>query len=165
MNDNRQSFAARWSRRKASRLEDQERPELGQAVLAESDFADVDFSALDINSDFTRFMHDNVPDSIRNRALQMLWASSDVIGTPDDLDDFLEDFTEQAKALPPELARSAYKIGAGFVVQETKSDGTGGDNGEAEAEPEMILPQAPEVESEKQSPEVAQSRDTHADDV
>ena len=161
MNDNRESFVSRWSRRKASRPTDQKPPELEQNVAAESDFTDVDFSALDINSDFVRFMDKNVPDAIRNRALRMLWSSSDVIGKPDDLDDFLEDFSEEAMALPPELARSAYKIGAGFVMQE-KSVNTGRDGGEAETE--KALRQA-EAESGNQNSEVVQPPRTHADDV
>ena len=127
MNDDRESFVARWARRKAGQPNDQEPLPSGQTVAAESDFDGVDFSALDINSDFTRFMRGNVPNSIRNRALQMLWASSDLISKPDDLDDFLEDFSEEAMALPPELAKSAYTVGAGFIGAATKSGEIEGD--------------------------------------
>ena len=162
MNDNRESFVARWSRRKAIRPTDQGAPELARNVAAECDFADVDFSALDINSDFTRFMQDNVPDSIRSRALQMLWASSDVIGKPDDLDDFLEDFSEEAMALPSELAKSAYKIGAGFVFHDANSSDT--DDGDV-AESEETLQKMGEAGPENHDPKVAPAHDPHADDV
>ncbi len=85
------------------------------SVPVNDSFADFDFGSLDFNSDFKRFMSETVPDGVRNRALQILWLSNDIIGCPDELDDYLEDFSEDAMALPAELAKSAYQIGAGFV--------------------------------------------------
>ena len=64
-------------------------------------------------------MFESVPDDQRNAALRALWGSSEIISKPDDLDDFLEDFREEAMSLPPELARSAYRVGAGFMEHES----------------------------------------------
>lgn len=107
----------RWSRRKLS-------PESGgapsapeaDAATGQSDdaFAEFDYESLDFASDYRRFMDAAVPDHVRTKALQRLWNSSDIISCPDNLDDFLEDFREEAKALPSGLARSAYQIGRGF---------------------------------------------------
>jgi hypothetical protein len=88
------------------------------AVPQEEALANVDFSTLDFASDFVRFMKSGVPDEVRTKALRMLWSSHETIGRPDDLDDYLEDFSEQAMGLPAELAKSAYEIGRGFVTAE-----------------------------------------------
>ena len=131
--DNLASFVKRWSDRKLKRADDgnvdlrQDRGLTGagdpqtaspqSASLGEvaAEFADFDFSSLDFSSDFSRFLGANVPDHVRNRALKALWSSHDTISRPDDLDDYLEDFSEEAMALPAELVKSAYKIGRGFV--------------------------------------------------
>jgi hypothetical protein len=78
------------------------------------EFASFDFNSLDFTSDYRRFLQAQVPDDVRNRALKMLWSSHETISRPDDLDDYLEDFSEEAMAIAPELARSAYQIGRGF---------------------------------------------------
>jgi hypothetical protein len=62
---------------------------------------------------------------LRTKGLKALWTSHDTISRPDDLDDYLEDFSEEAMALPPELARSAYEIGFGFLNSgQCKDDGS-----------------------------------------
>jgi Protein of unknown function (DUF3306) len=121
-------FVERWSRRKLagepklaqSETRGKSSNAQGAGTIARSkanadQFADFDFGSLDFSSDFRRFMSETVPDGVRNRALQILWSSSDIIGRPDELDDYLEDFSEEAMALPAEVAKSAYRIGAGFV--------------------------------------------------
>ena len=133
-----ENFFDRWSRRKLARDAAPDPPVAGTAGDAGDAraFAGFDFSSLDLNSDFTRFMRDDVPDSVRNRGLKMLWASSAIISEPDQLDDYLEDFSEEAMALPAELAKSAYRIGAGFVSKsETAKDAAALiSDGQAEAE-------------------------------
>jgi hypothetical protein len=124
MNDrDTEGFLQRWSRRKREQAERADTA-VSPPAKAEADapFADFDFEALDFTSDYRQFMGNNVPDEIRNRALQKLWASSDLIAQPDELDAYLEDFRETAKALPADLARSAYIVGCGFPDQE-ESDG------------------------------------------
>ena len=133
--DDHESFLGRWSRRKlapaAGRTEEPEAaPGDGtDSTVAANDtaFGDFDFASLDFSSDYRRFMAGTVPDHVRTRALQRLWTSSDLIAEPDELDEFLEDFRDQAKAVPSALARSAYRIGRGFVDDEPETTPQDGD--------------------------------------
>ena len=127
--EDREGFLGRWSRRKlapaAERTDDPGTAPAAEAATNvaanEEAFADFDFASLDFSSDYRRFMTGSIPDHVRTRALQQLWTSSDLIARPDELDEFLEDFRDQAKALPSALARSAYRIGRGFVDAEPES--------------------------------------------
>ena len=86
--------------------------------LTEADFADVDFEALDYNSDYARFTAPGVPETIRNKALQKLWASDAVFTTPDPFQDYLGDYTDAAVAVPAGTLKTAYRIGKGFLTDE-----------------------------------------------
>jgi hypothetical protein len=130
-NNNLTGFVERWSRRKlaAETAPSEARSSTtngtdARLIDGNDQFVDFDFNSLDFNSDFKRFMSETVPDGVRNRALQILWASNDIIGRPDELDDYLEDFSEEAMAVPAELARSAYRIGRGFVENSNDADGS-----------------------------------------
>ena len=90
------------------------------------DIKALDIEALDFDSDYRRLMAAGVPDELRNRALHKLWTSNPVISTPDELDDYLEDFSEQAMAVPAELLRSAYEVGRGLLTpDEIAASGNG----------------------------------------
>jgi Protein of unknown function (DUF3306) len=125
-------FLQRWSRRKrdprARREEEIARATHPEAqpgcVVEEQAFAGFDFDSLDFTSDYRRFMTGAVSDQVRNKALQRLWTSTDIIAQPDELDDYLEDFREEAMGLPAAMARSAYRIGRGFInsVEQGSSD-------------------------------------------
>jgi putative acetyltransferase len=146
MNDE-EPFLKRWSRRKieakdgpdaadpksaadadARALDDRSSPQKPPAApgdepqekreLTEADFADVDFEALDYNSDYSRFTAPGVPEAIKNRALQKLWASDAVFTTPDPFQDYLHDYTDAAVAVPPGTLKTAYRIGKGFLTDE-----------------------------------------------
>ncbi len=90
----------------------------GKRELTEADFADVDFEALDYNSDYARFTAPGVPEAIRNKALQKLWASDAVFTTPDPFQDYLGDYTDAAVAVPAGTLKTAYRIGKGFLTDE-----------------------------------------------
>jgi putative acetyltransferase len=146
MNDE-EPFLKRWSRRKieakegpdaadaksgadadARALDDRSNPETPPPAprdepqekreLTEADFADVDFEALDYNSDYSRFTAPGVPEAIKNKALQKLWASDAVFTTPDPFQDYLHDYTDAAVAVPPGTLKTAYRIGKGFLTDE-----------------------------------------------
>ncbi len=146
MNDE-EPFLKRWSRRKieakdgpeaadpkpaadadARALDDRSSPEKPPAApgderqekreLTEADFADVDFEALNYNSDYSRFTAPGVPEAIKNKALQKLWASDAVFTTPDPFQDYLHDYTDAAVAVPPGTLKTAYRIGKGFLTDE-----------------------------------------------
>lgn len=82
--------------------------------LTREDFADVDFEALDFNSDYGRFMQAGVPDDVRNEALRKLWVSDPVLANLDGLDDYCDDYTDAA-VVPKGLLKTAYKFGRGFL--------------------------------------------------
>jgi putative acetyltransferase len=143
MNDE-EPFLKRWSRRKQEAkdappepanpdgdvraLDDRSRAEEpppapgdkppDKRELTEADFADVDFEALDYNSDYARFTAPGVPEAIKNKALQKLWASHAVFTTPDPFQDYLGDYTDAAVAVPPGTLKTAYRIGKGFLTDE-----------------------------------------------
>jgi len=117
-------FVRRWSRRKlGTNLDSGPTPKQESTLLADEgqnstvaeDLDQFDFDTLEFSSDFTRFMRRDVPSHLRAKGLKALWTSHDTISRPDDLDDYLEDFSEDAMALPPELVKSAYEIGCGFL--------------------------------------------------
>lgn len=84
--------------------------------LTEEDFADVDFDALNYESDYTRFMQDGVPDAIRRRALKQLYRSNPILANLDGLNDYDDDFTDAALAV--EVLQTAYKVGRGYLTDE-----------------------------------------------
>ena len=88
----------------------------GKRELTEADFADVDFSALNESSDFTRFLGPRVPEAIRQKALARLWQTDPAFSTADVLHDYAEDFTDAAKAVPG--IASSWKFGRGFLSDE-----------------------------------------------
>ncbi len=125
-------FLSRWSRRKQAVREGLVEPEPEQpAVPAESAapepkvedvpadasaFDDVDFDALNYESDYTRFMAEDVPEMVRRRALRALWRSDPILANVDGLNDYDEDFTDAA--LVVENLASAYKPGRGYAADD-----------------------------------------------
>ncbi len=119
----REDLLTRWSRRKREhKMARATAPDTTPAASGrdaraqEGDaFADFDFESLNFTSDYARFMASAVPEHVQRAALRKLWTSTDIISQADELDDYLEDFREEAMALPAEMVRSAYRIGRGFV--------------------------------------------------
>ena len=85
-------------------------------------FDDVDFDALDYDSDYARFMGSKVPDDVRNKALRKLWMSNPVLTHMDGLDDYIEDYTDAAVAVPMGLLKTGYKVGQGFLSNEEAAE-------------------------------------------
>ncbi|MEO1264319.1 MAG: DUF3306 domain-containing protein [Pseudomonadota bacterium] len=124
-----EGFLGRWSRRKSeARDEPEHAPAEADAAAAEDetdeqadapedDFSDVDFEALNADSDFTRFMGDGVPDDVRTQALAKLWTSDPAFAKLDGLLDYSEDFSDAA-TVPVGAMRTAYKVGQGFLNDE-----------------------------------------------
>lgn len=90
----------------------------GDTAEAAETFDDVDFDALDFQSDYTRFMGDNVPDAVRNKALDKLWSSDPILANIDGLTDYSDDFTDAALAVPLGTLKTAYRVGQGFLTDE-----------------------------------------------
>jgi putative acetyltransferase len=141
-------FLKRWSRRKVeAREEDNERPapegpaasanalaeRPGQPTdpnapldrkprekreLTEADFADVDFDTLDAKSDYARFLGEDVPAAIKQKALRKLWASDPVFSQIDPFQEYAGDFTDAAVGVPAGMLKTAYRVGKGFLSDE-----------------------------------------------
>ena len=134
--DREEGFLGRWSRRK--RGEELEADVSGKAAIAEpgetievspdadaettdreadapqESFDDIDLETLDAESDYTRFMGENVPEDVKNQALSKLWISDPVFANLDGLTDYSEDFTDAA-TVPIGPLKTAYKVGQGFL--------------------------------------------------
>ncbi len=86
------------------------------------DLEKIDFDSLDAHSDYKPFMSAEVPDEVRNKALAKLWVSDPVLAAPEQLSDYMEDFTDAARAVPMGTLKTAYKIGQGFLSDEEAAE-------------------------------------------
>jgi GNAT superfamily N-acetyltransferase len=87
----------------------------GADAPAAEAFADVDFEALDFQSDYARFLAPGVPDPIRHKALRKLWASHPIFTAADPYQDYQGDYTDAALAVPAGALKTAYRVGRGFL--------------------------------------------------
>jgi GNAT superfamily N-acetyltransferase len=92
------------------------------APSAATEFADVDFEALDFDADYTRFLAPDMPEAIRNRALRRLWQSHPVFTAADPYQDYQGDYTDAAVAVPAGMLKTAYRIGRGYLEQAPAGD-------------------------------------------
>ncbi len=132
-------FLQRWSRRKVEARDgssptpeaQDEAPPTADAVapaaeperqLTEDDFADVDFAALDMQSDYARFMQKGVPEAIRQKALRQLWSSDPVFSAIEPFNEYGGDFTDKAVAVAPGTLQTAWRIGKGFLTDEEAAE-------------------------------------------
>jgi len=90
-----------------------------QAVV---DFEKIDLESLDSASDFRPFLGKDVPEEIRRKALNKLWLSDPILSGPDQLSDYMDDFTDAACAVPAGKLRTAYKVGQGFLSDEEAAE-------------------------------------------
>jgi len=136
MTTDEKDFLSRWSRRKQSAREGLAEPEPEQPAVPaentaepaaeeaveadESAYADIDFDALDYDSDYTRFMEKDVPEMVRRRALRALWRSDPILANVDGLNDYDEDFTDAALVVGNLV--SAYRPGKGYVSEEDEAE-------------------------------------------
>lgn len=120
-----EGFLGRWSRRKAEARELPEEPPAADgaplpATEAEPETIDPadlpDLDSLDANSDFSVFMRDGVPASLRTMALRKLWRLNPTLANLDGLVDYGEDLTGSFQVVTK--LKSAYEVGKGFLRDE-----------------------------------------------
>lgn len=80
-----------------------------------------DIDDLGPDSDYRAFMAPGVPAELQTRALRKLWRSKPVFSIIDGLDDYCEDYTDAAMVVKGGV-KTIYKIGRGFMADETKDD-------------------------------------------
>ena len=59
---------------------------------------------------------DDTSEQLQRDMLRQSWRADPVIAHPDQLDDYLEDFSEAAMAVPSAMLKSAYVAGMGFAA-------------------------------------------------
>ncbi len=99
-------------------------------------FANVDYEALDYDSDYTQFMAKNVPEFVRRKALRALWNSDPVFANLDGLNDYDEDFTivePMTKAI-----ESAWNMGKGYMTAEEEEKKKAAREEEEEEEVQVV---------------------------
>ena len=127
-------FLRRWSERKANAtpgvdadLQPAEQandsavpPDAADDAGAETEAApavtEADLENLTYDSDYTKFMGENVPEALRRRALRQLWRSDPILANVDGLCDYDDDFTDAALAV--KVLQTAHKVGQGYLTDE-----------------------------------------------
>jgi hypothetical protein len=125
-----ESFLARWSRRKQAAREAEQEPQHsapqeptrapGTDAAQRPDAAGPaaalpDPATLDASSDFSVFLGRDVPIETHRAALRRLWRLDPFYNRHDGLSDYMEDFTDQARAVKG--LRTAYRVGRGLLGQ------------------------------------------------
>ncbi|MGI9476827.1 MAG: DUF3306 domain-containing protein [Hyphomicrobiaceae bacterium] len=125
------SFFKRWSDRKANATvqpaepapetaaEAAEPPVEHDAAAAEEappPITEADLEGLTYESDYTKFLGEQVPDALRRRALRQLWRSDPILANLDGLCDYDDDFTDAA--LVVKVLETAHKVGQGYLTDE-----------------------------------------------
>jgi hypothetical protein len=128
-------FLNRWSQRKrAARIQTKEPSSVASAglepaspplekTLENTDAVDPntlpDIDSLDESSDFSVFLQNGVPETLRNRALRKLWQTDPAFNFVDGLVEYGEDYTNIATIA--ESVQTAYKVGKGMVDEAEES--------------------------------------------
>lgn len=107
-----------------------------QEVLEKYGLPDPD--AIELGTDITGFMRNEIPDLLRRRALRALWKSNPVLAVLDGLNDYDEDFSDAATAT--RAVETLYKVGQGLI---DRSANAGKQVDEEAAEPVTEQAEAP----------------------
>jgi len=123
----------------------------------------IDIDTLEYDSDFTVFMKDKVPKTLKRMALRKLWLSNPILANVDGLNDYDEDFTDAATV----FINSAGDVISGTRDQIWDNDQISQDKDEiAEDESdEEVETEAAEAEVEDEDVEVAEEEHNPSDDA
>jgi hypothetical protein len=99
-----------------------------EAALAELGLPDP--STLGPGDDFAAFMRAGVPERFKRMALRRLWRSNPVLACVDGLNDYDDDYRQQALG---QVVKTAYQVGKGMMahVDEMKRQALAAEQGEA----------------------------------
>lgn len=162
MTEEREGFAARWSRLKRQGDRAGERPSQPEPAAetvpppaaqtaAEPVAAEElpDPETLSPDADFSVFMRENVPELLRRRALRRLWRSNPIIASVDMLDDYCEDFTDAATAAT--ALKTAFRTGRKMLEEAAEGDGRAG-GARREAAAPAVAPEEPAATTGEEEP-------------
>lgn len=123
-----EGFISRWARRKdrarqeepATHVEDTASPPGDRDAVAAPQRIAVedlpDIETMSIDSDFSAFLQDGVPEELRIGALRRLWRLDPVFANLDGLVEYGGDYTDATTVV--ENLKTAYQVGRGFVDDE-----------------------------------------------
>lgn len=175
--EDREDFASRWSRLKRQTRTPPVEADAAEAPAPVSDARPDEEILKELGlpepetmkpgDDYSGFMAAAVPARIRNRALRRLWGSKPVLANLDGLVDYAEDFTDAATV--PEVLRTAYKVGRGWLEGDDEAKpaapDAGGDEAPAPGDPAAVeAPGASPSVAEARSGEEASGEDGSADE-
>ena len=154
MTEEREGFAARWSRLKrqrAARDAEETKAPAPEPVAEPDAVADAppdppppeelpDPDTLAPDADFSVFLRENVPEMLRRKALRRLWRTNPIIASVDMLDDYCEDFTDAATVVP--AVATAFRTGRKLLEGTEKGGRTETPSDEAVAEVAAPRPQS-----------------------
>ena len=66
-------------------------------------------------TDVRPWLAPGVPDAIKQKALRKIWSTNPIFSQIEPLQDYAEDFTDEAVAVPAGTLEMAYRIGRGFL--------------------------------------------------
>jgi hypothetical protein len=162
MAESEDNFVSRWSRRKRETRDDAHDEatsrakvplageesaspaqaggisEPGAAPVRVEDLPDPD--TLTEEADFTVFMNEGVPETLRRRALRRLWRLNPLYANLDGLNDYDLDYTDAATVVAG--LKTLYKVGRGIARPDEDSPLAAKD--EAGSDETPVLPEAPE---------------------
>ncbi|MBE1282532.1 MAG: DUF3306 domain-containing protein [Rhodobacteraceae bacterium] len=121
-------------------------------ILAELDLPDPD--TLEKGDDFSRFLSDQLPESIRRRALRRLWRLNPVLANVDGLVDYGEDFTDAATVI--EGLQTTYQVGKGMLAHVQEIARQEEEKAAAEAD-ELVAETEPSAPPEQETDDSAQT--------
>lgn len=129
-----------------------------QEVLEKYGLPDPD--AIELGTDITGFMRNEIPDLLRRRALRALWKSNPVLAVLDGLNDYDEDFSDAATAT--RAVETLYKVGQGLI---DRSANVGKQADEEAVEPVTEQAEAPVTIAPPEHPQATGRPETGIVDV
>ncbi len=155
-----EAFLARWARRKEAQRQATPPAEPEAAQPGEVEAADEaepplrvedlpDIETLDESSDFTVFLREGVPQSLRRRALRKLFRLNPIFANLDGLAEYDEDYHTVVDL--PGGVKTLFQAGKGMVQPEDEKSNEPAEDDSASAEPAGPLAEEPAAEAESEA--------------
>lgn len=177
------SFFKRWSERKSGvdadtqaitasdeglKVTDDEGLATEPTTDAAPILTEADLENLDCDSDFSKFMGEQVPEALRRQALRQLWRSDPVLANVDGLCDYDDDYTDAALAV--KVLKTAHRVGQGYLTDEEvaankargepKTNPDQADNLDEMPETQSNVDEGEAMDSDQSQPETAASSES-----
>ena len=74
--------------------------------------------AITATTDVRPFLAPGVPDAVKQKVLSKVWRADPIFSQIDPLQNYAEDFTDEAVAVPSGTLKTSYRVGRGFLSDE-----------------------------------------------